>query len=114
MLSNIGLLNEFKAEIVNSICYLVNKSPSILINYKILEEIWVGYSSNYAHLIRIFCCLVYTHVNEGKLEPRARKCIFLGYANGVKEYRLWCPNSKFAKFLLSKDVAFKAVCNVKS
>ena len=114
MLSNIGLLNEFKAEIVNSICYLVNKSPSILINYKILEEIWVGYSSNYAHLIIIFCCLVYTHMNEGKLEPRARKCIFLRYANGVKEYRLWCPNSKFAKFLLSKDVAFKAVCNVKS
>ena len=45
-------------------------------------------------------------MNEGKLEPRARKCIFLGYANTVKWYRLWCPNSKFSKFLISRDETF--------
>ena len=45
-------------------------------------------------------------MNEGKLEQRARKCIFLGYADGVKCYRLWCPNSKFSKFLIIRDVTF--------
>ena len=45
-------------------------------------------------------------MNEGKLEQRARKCIFLRYADGVKGYRLWCPDSKFSKFLISRDVTF--------
>jgi hypothetical protein len=29
-------------------------------------------------------------VNDGKLKPRSKKCIFLDYADGVKGYRLWC------------------------
>ena len=45
-------------------------------------------------------------MNEDKLEPRARKCIFFGYANGVKGYRLWCLDSKFSKFLINRDVTF--------
>ena len=45
-------------------------------------------------------------MNEGKLKIRARKHIFLRYADGVKRYRLWCPYSKFSKFLISKDITF--------
>ncbi|KAK3009893.1 hypothetical protein RJ639_012982 [Escallonia herrerae] len=48
----------------------------------------------------------YTHVNDGKLEPRAKKCIFLFYANEVKGYRLWCPDSKSSRFLISRDMIF--------
>ena len=28
--------------------------------------------------------LAYAYVNEGKLEPRAKKCIYMGYQGGVK------------------------------
>jgi hypothetical protein len=45
-------------------------------------------------------------VNEEKLELRAKKCIFLSYDSGVKEYRLWCPDSKRSKFLISRNVIF--------
>ena len=70
---------------------------------KIIENlVWSSSSSSYANL-RIFCCVTYANVNHGKLEPRKIKCIFLGYANGVKEYKLLCPYSTFSKCLIRYD-----------
>ena len=94
MLLNIGLSKEFWVETINLASYLMNRSLSVPINCKAVEEVWSGPHSIFVNL-RIFCCLAYAHMNEGKLEPRATKCIFLGYVDGVKWYRLWCPNSKF-------------------
>ena len=71
----------------------MNRSPLIPINCNTPKGVWCG-SPNYANLIISFCP-AYAHMNEGKLEPRATKCILLGYVDGVKGYRLWCPNSKF-------------------
>ena len=105
MLSNAGLSKDFWAEAVSTACFLVNRSPSTAIEFKTPEEVWSGKPANYSNL-RIFGCSAYMHVSEGKLEPRARKCIFLGYASGVKGYRLWCPDPKSPKFVISRDVTF--------
>ncbi|GKV50375.1 hypothetical protein SLEP1_g57082 [Rubroshorea leprosula] len=104
ILSNAGLSKDFWAEAVNHASYLVNRSPSTAIGLKTPEELWSGSPADYSQL-RIFGCPVYAHVRDGKLEPRAVKCIFLGYASGVKGYRLWCVQ-KSPRFLMSRDVTF--------
>ncbi|KAI3718291.1 hypothetical protein L6452_19155 [Arctium lappa] len=38
------------------------------------------------------------------LKPRALKCKFLGYKDGVKGFRLWCPETKMT--IISRDVTF--------
>lgn len=105
MRSNAGLGEEFWAEAVNTACYLVNRSPSTAIELKTPEEVWSGSPADYSGL-RVFGCPAYAHVNEGKLKPRAKKCIFLGYGQGVKGYRLWCPDPISSKFIISRDVTF--------
>lgn len=66
------------------------------------HEVWFDTPVDYFSF-HIFGCSAYAYVNEGKLEPRSKKCIFLGYASGVKGYRLWCTNPKF---IVSRDVIF--------
>ncbi|GKV29673.1 hypothetical protein SLEP1_g59547 [Rubroshorea leprosula] len=104
MLSNARLSKDFWAEAVNHASYLVNRSPSTAIRLKTPEELWLGSPADYSQL-RIFGCPVYAHVRDGKLEPRAVKCVFLGYASGVKGYKLWCVQ-KSPQFLMSIDVTF--------
>ncbi|KAG8485684.1 hypothetical protein CXB51_019017 [Gossypium anomalum] len=52
----------------------------------------------------IFGCPAYAHVDNGKLELRSIKCVFLGYKAGVKGYKLWCPKNR--KVVISRDVVF--------
>ena len=105
MISNAGLTLDFWAEAIATACYIVNRSPCAPLDFKTPEEVWSGTPADYSNL-RIFGCPAYMHVNEGKLEPRAKKCIFLGYASGVKGYRLYCPDPKSPKFVISRDVTF--------
>nr|KYP62383.1 Retrovirus-related Pol polyprotein from transposon TNT 1-94 [Cajanus cajan] len=93
----------FWGEAVNTTCFLINRTPSTAISLKTPIEIWTGKPTNYSNL-RVFGCNAYYHVNEGKLLPRSRKCLFMGYGDGVKGYRIWSPSEK--KVILSRDVIF--------
>ena len=100
MLSNAGLHRRFWA---STACYLINRSPSIAIEKKTPIEVWSGSPADYSEL-RVFGCTAYAHVDNGKLEPRAVKCIFLGYKSGVKGYKLWNPET--SKVVISRNVVF--------
>jgi len=54
--------------------------------------------------LKVFGCTAYAHVDNGKLEPRAIKCLFLGYDSGVKAYKLWNPDTE--KTFMSRNVVF--------
>jgi hypothetical protein len=103
MLSNVGLDKEFWAEAMSMACYLMNRSPTTSIECKTSEEVWSGMPSDYSNL-KVFGCPAYFHVNEGKLDVRANKYIFVGYPMNVKGYKLWY--SILSKFLISRDVTF--------
>ncbi|KAI9165880.1 hypothetical protein LWI28_022237 [Acer negundo] len=82
----------------------VNKLPVSALDGKTPKEVWSGQPvSDYDHL-HIFGCPTYFHVTESKLDPRAKKVVFVGFSEGVKGFRLW--NSESKKIILSRDVTF--------
>jgi len=54
--------------------------------------------------LKVFGCTAYAHVDNGKLEPRAVKCLFLGNSSGVKGYKLWNPET--GKTFMTRNVVF--------
>lgn len=83
----------------------MNLSPSRAIECKTPHEVWSGTPADYSGL-HIFGCPTYAHVNEGKFKHIAKKCISIGYASSVKEYKLWCIVPKSPKFTVSRDIIF--------
>ncbi|KAH9663295.1 hypothetical protein KPL70_019630 [Citrus sinensis] len=106
MLRTAGLPNSFWAEAAKTACYIVNRSPSTAIGLKTAMEMWTGKPTDYSYL-HAFGCPVYVMYNaqeRTKLDAKSRRCIFLGYADGVKGYRLWDPTAH--KIVISRDVIF--------
>ncbi|KAH9705464.1 hypothetical protein KPL70_011882 [Citrus sinensis] len=100
MLFHLKLPKTLWAEALCTACYLINKCPSTAIEFKTPYEVWSGKLADYSKL-RIFGCTAYAHIKQGKLEPRALKCAFLGYPNATKGYKLWCADFKPPKCIIT-------------
>ena len=63
------------------------------------KELWSGHKVSYDRL-RIFGCEAYAHIPKelrSKLEPKSRKCIFIGYGQeGEFGYRLMIHKVKLS------------------
>jgi hypothetical protein len=71
-----------------------------------LEEKFTGKKPNVSHL-KMFGCIAYVHVldeKRSKLDPKAEKCIFIGYSLEKKGYRCFNPSTQ--KLQVSRDVVF--------
>lgn len=55
--------------------------------------------------MRRFGCVAFVHVDDGKLNPRAKKDVLLGYPSGVKGYKVWLTEEK--KCVVSRSVIFQ-------
>lgn len=94
-------------EAVRSAAYLMNRTPSRVIEFKTpLQQIQelVNTPINNGLDPRIFGCTAYVHKSEGKLEPRAVRCVFIGYADKKKGYRCYDPIEE--KIYVTRDVSF--------
>jgi len=78
MSSNSSLEKQCWGEDVNTTCYLVNFYLSTAIEFKNLVEAWLDRLTN-NFTLRIFECLVYYHVDNGKFERKSRKGMFVSY-----------------------------------
>ena len=106
MLADSRLTHRFWAEALSTAAYLINRSPTKTLGNKTPFEVWYGKKPNVNHL-RVFRCSAYIHVPKDerrKLDPKAKKCIFLGYGTSRKGYRLY--DQKTSSIIHSRDVVF--------
>lgn len=107
MLRMAKLPKSFWAEAVQTTWYLINRSPSIPLNFVIPKEVWSRRKVSYSHL-RVFGCKTFAHIskeNRQKLDDKSTPCIFVGYSNAVFGYKLWDPTNK--KMFRSRDIVFQ-------
>ena len=87
----------FWPEAVATAAYLTNRLPSKPLHYKTPLATLASFVSippSHSLQPRVFGCVVYVHLpphTRTKLEPRALKCVFVGYGIQQKGYRCYDP-----------------------
>ena len=70
-----GLPLTFWAEAISTIVYLINRSPSTVLDGNLPEEAWTSKKVNYSFL-KVFGCEAFMHIDKSlrsKLESKSRK-----------------------------------------
>ncbi|XP_074306218.1 uncharacterized protein LOC141641459 [Silene latifolia] len=101
-----NLPNSFWGECILSSAYLINRTPSQLLNNLTPYKCLYGIAPSYDNL-RVFGCLAYAHnqnTHGDKFEKRSRKSIFVGYPNSKKGWKLYDLETE--SFYVSRDVIF--------
>ena len=109
MLRYKGLNLNFQAEEINYANYIVNHTPTKVLRNITLEETWSSIKPDVSHF-RVFGSEAWDHILDGKhkdLEPKSEKCIFVGYSEDVKGYRLLQP--KYKNVIIRRDVTFDEI-----
>ncbi|KAA0043186.1 pentatricopeptide repeat-containing protein [Cucumis melo var. makuwa] len=104
MISEAKISEKFWVKALATATYTVNKSPCVSIDMKTPEERWTGAIPKLSNL-KPFGCTAYVYIKQSQIEPRALKCMFVGYPDGVKGYKLWDFSKE--RSLISRDVVFK-------
>eukprot|EP00253_Pinus_taeda_P005855 PITA_05855 len=89
-----------------------DRSPSLALEDKTPQEVWTGKKPSLSHL-RVFGCDAYVHVpkeKQTKLDSKSKKCILIGYKDGLKGDKLWNPITR--KVVYNRDVVLREVKDV--
>eukprot|EP00253_Pinus_taeda_P005926 PITA_05926 len=106
MLQYKGLSLSFWAEAINCENYILNRTPTKVLKNITPEEAWSSIKPDVGHF-HVFGSEAWAHIPDEKhksLEPKSEKCMFVGYYEDVKGYRLLQP--KYKKVIIRRDVKF--------
>jgi hypothetical protein len=106
MLKGKNISNGFWEEAINTVVYLKNRSPTKILDLKMPFEVLYGYKPEVGHL-RIFGSKAFAHIPKDerrKLDAKSVKCIFLGYCDDHKAYKLFDLSAH--KLIASRYVIF--------
>ena len=102
------LPKKYWGEAILTASYLINRIPSKVIDYESpLNQLRIVFPNMklFSGLpTRIFGCVAFVHQSVGKLDPRALRCVFVGYPSTQKGYRCYHPPTR--KFLVCANVMF--------
>ncbi|GJX70933.1 retrovirus-related pol polyprotein from transposon TNT 1-94 [Tanacetum coccineum] len=84
---------------------LLERARGMLATGSFGKLFWVeAVNTAYLHIFRSPVYVMYNTQETTKLDQKSRKCLFLGYADGVKGYRLWDPTAH--KVVVNRDDVF--------
>ena len=90
MIQSMGLSLQYWAEAINCGNYIVSRTPIKVLQGITPKEAWSKIKLDVSHF-RVFGCEAWAHIHDEKrnaLQPKSEKCIFVGYSEDVKGYRL--------------------------
>ncbi|MCO5546949.1 hypothetical protein L7F22_000388 [Adiantum nelumboides] len=82
----------------------MNRTPTAAVHDMTPEEKFTGKKPDVSHF-KLFGCIAYVHVRDElrtKLDPKAKKCVFIGYSLEQKGYK--CYNPITCQVRVSRDV----------
>src|SRR5262249_45436670 len=105
LMFTMNIPKSYWGDAILSAAYLINRMPLRTLNFKTPLEVLQGKNS-YIVPPKIFGCVCFVHrTNVEKLDPRALKCVFVGYSSTQKGYKCYHPPSR--KYFVSMDVTFR-------
>ena len=106
MLSDAKLPKMFWGEALSTANHIINRLPTASLNDKTPYELLNKKIPNIKYF-KVFGCLAYVHIDKesrGKLDFKAKKCLFLGYSATMKAYRLFDLNEN--RIINSRNLIF--------
>ncbi|KAK2970837.1 hypothetical protein RJ640_016633 [Escallonia rubra] len=97
----------FWADAISTACFLINRMPSTVLHGDVPYSVLFPTKPLFPVEPRIFgstCFVRDVRPHLTKLDPKALKCVFLGYSRLQKGYRCYSPD--LHKYLVSTDVVF--------